>query len=87
MKRLRQIAAWAAVCAVMALAARTPEGDAARRHEQALRGRWEGWAGVLRLWAFDGAFPDSLSASKTGRKSGKKAKKMVRPRGFEPRTQ
>ena len=64
MKRFRQIAAWAAVCAVMALAARTPEGDAARRHEQSLRGRWEGWAGVLRLWAFDGAYcgTDSLAA-------------------------
>ena len=62
MKQCRKIAIYLLICAVMALAARTPEGDAARRHEQALRGRWEGWAGVLRLWAFDGAFPDSLSA-------------------------
>ena len=54
MKRLRRIAAWAAVCAVMALAALTPETRAGLRREQALRARYGGWAGVLRLWAFEG---------------------------------
>ena len=64
MKRFRQIAAWAAVCAVMALAARTPETDAARRRNEALRSRYEGWAGTLRLWTLDEAFcgTDSLAA-------------------------
>jgi len=54
MKRLRALVLWTAVCAVLALAALTPESGAGMLREEALRSRWGGWAGVLRLWAFEG---------------------------------
>lgn len=54
MKKARRVILWAAVCGVLALAFFTPEQSAGLRRRELLRQRYGGWAGVLRLWVFQG---------------------------------
>ena len=53
-KKARRAILWAALCAVIALNCLAPERRAGLEREALLRGQFGGWAGVLRLWLFEG---------------------------------
>lgn len=54
MKKARGAILWAALLAVAALSCLAPERQAGLQREALLRSRYGGWAGVLRLWVFEG---------------------------------
>ena len=50
MKRLYRPIAWLLLCAAAALIVLYPAGDADQKREAAIRARYGGFSGVLRLW-------------------------------------
>ena len=50
MKRLYRPIAWLLLCAAAALMLLRPAGNVDQRREAAIRARYGGFSGVLRLW-------------------------------------
>ena len=57
MKRLYRPIAWLLLCAAAALIVLYPAGDADQKREAAIRARYGGFSGVLRLWTCEDLSP------------------------------
>ena len=57
LKRLLRVIAWLLLCAAAALIVLYPAGDADQKREAAIRARYGGFSGVLRLWTCEELSP------------------------------